>query len=169
MALTGSLTVAANLRYTPATLPELSSPSDQLARTLAITIADGSGAGQANQLWHDQRIVTASTNDDLDLAGSLTDVFGQTIALARVKALILQHKAGSNVLTVGGSPANPWISWLAASGDGVILRPNGGIIAAIAPDATGYVVTAGTGDILRVANGAGSSVTYDIYLVGANA
>ena len=37
----------------------------------------------------------------------------------------------------------------------------------VAPGAAGYAVTAGTGDILKVANsGAGTGVTYDIVIVG---
>ena len=170
MALNGSITVATNIRYTPATLPDLSSPADRLARTLATTLADGSGAGQANRLWHDQRIVNASTNDDLDLAGgSLVDVFGQALTFARIKAMVFQHKAGANVLTIGNGGTNAFNTpFNGVDAGAVTLRPTG-IIAMVAPDATGYVVTAGTGDILRVANGAGSSVTFDVYLIGATA
>ena len=51
------------------------------------------------------------------------------------------------------------------------IRP-GGSLALIAGsgDATGYVVTAATADILRFTNGgAGSSVTYDVIIFGCSA
>lgn len=56
---------------------------------------------------------------------------------------------------------------MANSSDIINIRPGGALIL-LAPDATGYAVTAGTGDLLRIANSAGStSVTYDIILIGA--
>jgi hypothetical protein len=36
-------------------------------------------------------------------------------------------------------------------------------------DALGYLVTAGTGDVLRITNGGAGAVTYDIAIVGASA
>ncbi len=55
----------------------------------------------------------------------------------------------------------------AAKPDTVKVKP-GGAIALVAPDATGYAVTAGTADQLKVANSAGgTSVTYDIIIIGA--
>lgn len=166
--LSGSITLGTSLAYTPATIPDLSSPADRLALAVELAFTDGSGAGQANRLWHDRRTVAQSTNDDIDLAGVLADVYGTTITLARVKALIIQHVSGTNPLTIGVSPTNPWISWVAASGDGVVLRPSGLLVLAT-NEATGYTVTAGSADVLRVANGAGTSVDYKITVVGATA
>ena len=43
----------------------------------------------------------------------------------------------------------------------------GGTLLLVAPNAAGYAVTAGTGDLLKVANSGGSTgVTYDIVIVG---
>lgn len=166
--LSGSITLGTSLAYTPATIPDLSSPADRLALAIELAFTDGSGAGQANRLWHDRRTLAQSTNDDIDLTGVLADVYGTTITLARVKALIIQHVSGTNALTIGGSPTNPWISWLAASGDGVVLRPSGLLVLAT-NEATGYTVTASSADVLRVANGAGTSVDYKITILGATA
>jgi hypothetical protein len=62
---------------------------------------------------------------------------------------------------------NPWVGFLNAAGT-VTLKPGAGIVlTADQASATGYPVTAGTGDILRVANsGAGTAVLYDIAIVG---
>lgn len=168
MGLSGSITLGTSLAYTPSTIPDLSSPTDRLALAVELAFTDGTGAGQANRLWHDKRTVNASTNDDIDLAGVLADVYGTTITLARVKALIIQHVSGTNALTIGGAPTNPWISWLLATGDGVILRPSGLLVLAT-NEATGYTVTGGSADVLRVANGAGNPVDYKITILGATA
>jgi hypothetical protein len=55
-----------------------------------------------------------------------------------------------------------------AAGDGIALRP-GATFVWISPDATGVTVTAGTGDLLNIANsGAGTSVTYDVIIIGTS-
>ena len=50
------------------------SADDPLLRDYTQLLANGTGANQASQHWHDQR--TTSGNDDLDISGSLTNVFG---------------------------------------------------------------------------------------------
>lgn len=128
---------------------------------------DGAGAKQANRIWTDTRTLAASATEDLDLAGVLTDPFGQSITLARVKILVVGAADGNaNPVVVGAAAANAWATLLNATGT-LTIRP-GGLVVVIAPDATGHAVTAGTGDLLKIANGgAGTSVTYDIAIVGA--
>ncbi|GIH91938.1 hypothetical protein ACFFMN_33970 [Planobispora siamensis] len=133
-----------------------------------ISFSDGAGLNQANRIWSDERTLVASANEDLDLAGVLTDPFGATVTFARIKALIVAASlANANNVVVGGGASNPFINWASGTTPAVIVRP-GGLLALFAPDATGYVVTGGTGDLLRVANsGAGTPVTYQIVLIGA--
>lgn len=140
----------------------------QVARALAF--ADGAGANQADRLFTDRRTLAASGTEDLDLAGVLTDIFGATLTFARIRALIIAADEGNtNDVVVGGAAANGWITWVGGATHTVTVRP-GGLIVAAAPDATGYVVTAGTGDLLHVANsGAGTGVTYDVVLLGSAA
>ena len=60
-----------------------------------------------------------------------------------------------------------FINWVGDPTDKISVRPGGAFIL-IAPDATGYAVTAATGDLLKIANSAGTtSVTYDIIIIGA--
>lgn len=132
-----------------------------------INFADGAGLNQANRMWTSERTLAASATEDLDLAGVLTDPFGQTVTLARVKALIVAAAAGNSNNVVVGGGTNPFINWISGTTPAVIVRP-GGLLLLAAPDATGYAVTAATGDVLKVANsGAGSSVTYQIVVIGA--
>jgi len=129
----------------------------------------GTGLSQSDKIFHDTRTVNASTNDDVDLAGVLTDPFGVALTFARIKAMIIARSdpTNPNNLTIGNG-SNPFLTWVGAAAHTITIRP-GGLFVLAAPDATAYAVTAGTGDILRIANGSGSAVTYDLILVGASA
>lgn len=130
--------------------------------------ADGAGASQANRIWTDRRTLAASASEDLDLAGVLVDVFGTAITFARVRALIVAAASGNanNVILGGVAAGLSTIIAPAATGT-VTVRP-GGLVAFIAPDATAYVVTATTADLLHVANSAGGTgVDYDIAIIGS--
>jgi hypothetical protein len=66
-------------------------------------------------------------------------------------------------------PAANGVPFMLAAGDGVALPP-GGTFLWVAPTAAGVAVTAATADLIDIVNsGAGTSVTYDIVIVGASA
>jgi hypothetical protein len=137
----------------------------------AVTLASGTGAGKADKVFQARRTIAASGTDDLDLAGVLTDALGATITFARIKGLFIAAAVGNtNNLVVGNSTSNTWATLLNATGT-VTLRPGAALAAVAGPaDATAWGVTASTGDILRIANsGGGSTVAYDICIVGASA
>jgi hypothetical protein len=137
----------------------------------AVTLGSGTGAGKADKVFQARRTIAASGTDDLDLAGVLTDALGGTITFARIKGLFIAASAANqNNVVVGNAASNAWSTLLNATGT-VTLRP-GAVLAAVAgaADATTYGVTASTGDILRLANsGGGSTVSYDICIVGTSA
>lgn len=170
MALTSSLSVAASADLTSAL--DLTTGSAPLTVRRVVSLTSGTGAGQADRVFSDRRTLAASASEDLDLAGVLTDAFGQTITFARIKGLIISAAtSNTNNVVVGNATSNGFVSWVGAAAHTVTVRP-GGTLALIAgqADATGYAVTAGTGDLLKVANSGGStSVTYDVVLIGASA
>lgn len=136
--------------------------------TTALT--SGTGANQADVLWCDTRTLAKASAEALDLAGGLTDAFGTVLTMARVKGLLVAADAANtsaiSVKSVVTGPATGFSSWLVADGDGVSVRP-GGTLLLVAPDATAYAVTAGTGDLLTVANpDADNAATYTIALIG---
>jgi len=141
-----------------------------LARTYQLLYSTGTGANSADRIWHDQRTIAASGTDDLDLAGVLVDVFGATVTFARIRSIVVQAaSANTNNVIIGAAASNQFATWVGAATHTVTVRP-GGLFCVANSDATGYAVTAGTGDLLRIANsGAGTSVTYDIILIGASA
>jgi hypothetical protein len=141
-------------------------------KSLNVSLVDGVAAGQADLLFADTRTLAASANEDLDLAGTmLQDPLGADLSFLRVKALlVVAAPANVNNVVVGNSATATWIPLLGATGT-VTLRPGAAFAAfAGAADATGYAVVATTGDLLRVTNsGAGSTVSYDILVIGASA
>lgn len=136
----------------------------------SVNLPNGTGAGQADMLWTDTRTLAASTSEVLDLAGSLVGAFGATLTFARVKGLLIRAADGNtNDLLIGGAASNGFASWVGDPTDKVKIKP-GGLLLLMAPGAIGYPVTAGTGDGLQVANSAaGTSVTYDVAVIGASA
>jgi hypothetical protein len=139
---------------------------------LALTLADGTGAGQANRLFVDTRTLGASATEDLDFAGALADAFGTAQVFARVKVLVVQAAVGNtNNVLVSRPASNGWGTFFSAASDEVSLRP-GATLALVtgSADATGYAVTAATGDLLTVTNSGGTTgVTYSIAIIGCSA
>lgn len=127
----------------------------------------GVGQNQVNRMFSDTRTLAASTAEDLDLAGGLTNAFGQTLTFARVKAIILKAAAANtNNVTVKPDGTAGFLGPFQAAAAQINVPP-GGVVMLTAPSATGWVVTAATADLLEVGNsGAGTSVTYDIVILG---
>lgn len=135
-----------------------------------LALASGTGADQADLLFTDHRIVNASSNDDIDLAGVLVSALGGVITNAELVALlIIADTANVSNLTIGGG-SNPFVGFLGGTTPTVgPIRP-GGIFLLASPDAAGIgAVVAGTGDILRIANGAGGQAGYTIAILGRSA
>lgn len=165
MALTARITSRITALFTKTS--DVASGSQAPDDTISIEYADGVGANQANTLFADTRTLTASATEDLDLTGALTDVFGATVTNARIKGIRVRAAAGNtNNVIVGAASGTQWATLLNAAG--TITLPPGAFFSAFTPTAAGWAVTAGTGDLLKIANSGGStSVTYTIELIGA--
>lgn len=169
MALTSDLGISVSGTLTKTA--DLSVPSDMLSWRRSVHLESGTAAGLADLRFADTRTLAASATEDLDLAGVLADTLGTVLTFVRVKGLFISaSSANTNNVVIGAAATNAWATLLNATGT-ITLRP-GATFAAMSgsADATGMAVTAGTGDILKVANsGAGSSVSYDIVIIGASA
>ena len=146
--------------------------SGKVDETIGLLHGDGTGAGQADRWSSTERTLTTGATEDLDLAGStLQDIFGANVTFAEIVGLaIYALPTNTTNLTIGAAGANPWVGLLNAAGT-VTLRPGQWFAAgcALSTDATGFPVTAGTGDLLHVANAAGASAKYRIYVLGRSA
>lgn len=167
MPLTSKVRVGVDAQQTGAI--DLGGKSASATKNWSVQFADGAAAGQANVLWQDTRTVAASGTDDIDLSGVLTDAFGGTITTAKIKSIVVAAAPGNtNNVVVGGAAGNQFASIFGDATDKVVVRPGGVFALSVgAADLNAYAVTAGTGDMLRVANsGAGTSVSYDVIIIG---
>ncbi len=159
-----------------------------LSKVLSLVFADTTGAGKADQIFHDRRKIASAGTDDLDLSGVLTNVFGDTILFGIIRAIIIINQSGetithdghtgptAGVLGIGGSGGFEWVgedvSPFSALGDVAIIHP-GGTWLVTNPTATGWAVGAGVADLLRVAEVgtivADQTALYDIAIVGEEA
>lgn len=170
MTLVAKATLGLNLQQSKSA--DLALITGNVLKDYVISLQDGTTAGKADVLFHDTRTLAPSAVEDLDLAGSLVDALGNTVTLARVKGLVVVAAAGNtNNVILGGATSNGFVSWVGAATHTVTIRPGAAFaLIAGAADATGYAVTAGTGDLLHFANsGAGTSVTWDVFIWGASA
>ena len=145
---------------------DIGSPKMAVNIEKLLTLLEGTAAtNQANLFFSDTRTLAASANEDIDLAGALTSAFGATITAAEIVGIFIAAASGNtNNVNVTRPASNGFIGPFLAAGDGVSVRP-GEWLPLISQ--SGWAVTAGTGDLLNIANSAGStSVTYDIVVIG---
>jgi hypothetical protein len=166
MALTTVIEAEINATLTSALdLGTVTYPSDVLSR---LTLTTGTGANQADLVFNDTRTVTASGTDALDLAGSLTGPLGTTLTIVKLKALMVRAAAGNTNNVRLNRPASNGVPLFLAASDGIDILP-GGLFLWAAPG-TGVTVTAATGDLINIDNSSsGTSVTYDVVIIGTSA
>lgn len=145
-------------------------PTYPLNVTWAAPLSTGTGANQADKLYTTTITLGASSGQDLDLAGVLTDPFGAALTMVKLKAIAFRAATGNTNNVNISRPATNGVPWFLAASDGFALGP-GGIFLFANPGASGIAtVTPATGDIVRVDNGgAGTSVTLDIIAIGTSA
>lgn len=154
---------------------DLSTPADRIqigsgnfdSIVASIAKSSGTGSGQANEMWHDERTLTTTSTDSLDLAGGLTNGLGVTVTFTKIKLAIIAIDApdGTKKLRVGpNNTANAWQGWFGGVGANVYEEVLDWVVHL--DFRTGWTVTAGTGDLLIINNPSAGSVTYRILLVG---
>lgn len=159
---TGNVTLTGTLKN----LADLATAVFPASLGVPMNMTDGTGANQADLLFADTRTTAI---EDLDLSGTLLDIYGNTITMARVKAILIKAAPANALDVFVGGGTNPLIGWVNDPTDIVEIKP-GGAFLIWAPDATAYPVTGGTGDILKVAASDGATpITYDIIIIGASA
>jgi hypothetical protein len=172
MADTLSVDLKASLTWLFSEGLDLSTLNDNAKLEYAQSTTDGTGADQADKLWHDQRTVNAASHDDLDLTALTNSIFGTSVSIsfAKVKAILIVNTStvSGDILRMGG----------AGAGQAFAAPFNGSATAEVEVGADsclmlvnkkdGWTVTPATGDILRVANPGGSAVTYKIAIVGTS-
>ena len=148
---------------------DLGSPTDSFLKKTKIELAEGTGANAADRMFHDQRTIAASGTEDLDLAGSLASPFGATLTFVELRAILISASSSNTNNVRLTRPASNGAPLFLAAGDGIDIPP-GGVFLWSCPADGKVSVTAGTGDLLTVANSSsGTSVTYDVVIIGTSA
>jgi len=121
--------------------------------------------GEADVLFSDSRTIVASGTDDLDLRGALTDALGATVNAVEITTIYVEAlSTNTNNVVVGAAASNAFVGPFGASTHTVAVQPGECFLIT---SKAGWTVTAGTGDLLRIANsGGGSSVKYTIVILG---
>lgn len=156
--------IALNIDATLAGSNDLGTPKLRALIEQLVQFRPGTdGTGKADLMFSDTRTLAASANEDLDLAGVLASAFGATIAAAELVLLYIEAAEGNTNNVNVTRPAANGVPIFLAAGDGRGIKPGDFFLIV---DSAGIAVTAGTGDLVNVANsGAGSSVTYDVLIL----
>lgn len=163
------MTLSVSGRFTKANTSLNSTSVSQNFSTTSTYTTLGAGANAINEEYIAVRTLAGGASENLDLAGSLTNFFGETITFARIKAISIEllTTTTSTSIEVGGAAANQFVGPFGAANDTVEVL-NGGALAMFSAGATGWTVTAGTGDQLKILNNDGANTaTYRITLYGA--
>lgn len=168
MALVSKIVLSINATLTNAL--DLTSPAAAHSIKKTINLATGVAVDQADKIFSDTRTLGAGANEDLDLAGVLTDPFGIVMTFAKVKMLYVFADADNGAyIQVGGAVATQFVNWVANATDIVNVCP-GGMLLLATPTLAGYAVGAGASDFLRITNSdGGAGATYDIVIIGTSA
>lgn len=133
-----------------------------------IVIGSGTGSGQSDLAYFDQRPLAGATTEDLDLRGGLTDAFGQVLNFIEVTAIYIKAGAANNGdLVVGGDGAAAFLGPFDNATDKVNIGPGQTFL--VTNTTTGWPTTAGTADLLQVQNEGAGAATYDICIIGRSA
>jgi hypothetical protein len=164
--LTTKISVAFQAEY--ANVSDLGTAVDPIDLQRVIRMPSGTAVGQADRCWQGRHTLAASGSENLDLAGGLTDEFGNVLTFVKVKGIYVRAAdANVNDVIIGGAASNGFLGPFGAAAHTIAVAP--GIMQPLTTK-IGWGVTAGTADILKVANGgAGTSVTYDIVIIGTSA
>lgn len=142
---------------------DLNTILDKLNISSGIDWSFGTGANQANLLWHDSRS-TDDTGETLNIydSGTLVTAFGDALTMAAIKLLYIENTHATLTLEVFGGAAND-IPILADTSD-ILELPPGGILLWTCPTAAGIVTTANKN--LKLASKTAGTITFKVAIMG---
>lgn len=159
--------IALHINLTQVGVDDLGAPKLPVSIEALLSLTAGTNAtDKADILWRDSgRSIAASSNENLDLTGALTDAFGASVAAAEIVMIFVRaHASNVNNVQVTRPASNGFAGPFVAAGDGVAIKPGEWDVFV---SQSGWPVTAATGDLLNIANsGSGSAVVYDVVIVG---
>lgn len=131
---------------------------------LVKTYATGTSANQQDLVYSTTDTQTGAQTWNLDALTS--EATGAAVAFANISGFIVQNNSTTAAETITiGAGSNPWITWLNATGDAVVIGPGGVFVWTSPVDAA--AITASTGDILTLTMSA--SLEFSLLIWGQSA
>jgi hypothetical protein len=140
---------------------------------LSLSLGSGTGAGSNNKILARLNgfTITAGSSVDVDLAGVVADFVGASITMTKVKVIAVKLAEATNQassILIGSKGTNGFATWLGGTNHAVRVRKGGGFGIGCT-DATGYAVTAGTGDLMTLTNeDTANAATYQLIVAGVS-
>lgn len=142
---------------------DLSSILDELKITGSQEWTFGTGANQANCLFHDQRS-TDDTGETIDTyaGGVETNAFGAVLTMEAIKLLYVKNTHATLTLEILGTAVTA--IGICADPSDIIELPPGGMLLWTCPTAAGIVTT--TNKNLKFAAKTAGTITFDVAIMG---
>ena len=160
----GSLIVSPNWTHSSTGVTTV---AETFSTLLLWNFTSGTNAHQMNQLWRKRSSVIASGTNQIDIAGGITNAFGEALNMSEVRMMIFSMATNQlNNISIGAAASTPFSTWLGDASDKVVMRP-GGFFLLTAPDATAYAVSTNsvtTNSLIRITNEGTNTITYDVYI-----
>jgi len=115
--------------------------------------------------FYDKRGLAGGANESLDLYGGLVDGYSNYLNYTVLHEIAIKNLSESQNLTIGNA-ANP-VNIFGAGATTIDIPP--GDIFCLSNHDTGWTVTAGSADEIKVALAAGDAAYYEIWLLGSTA
>lgn len=138
-----------------------------LDRRFATIFKNGTGLGQANNIFADTRSLAGGANENLDLSGVLANAFTTTITAVKLKGIVIYARPTNTGNLTITQPASNGVPFMLAAGDGPAPLVPGGLFVFTIPSAAGITVTPSTGDLINVAASGSGANSYDVVLIVA--
>jgi hypothetical protein len=160
------LTIAASIRGKLESSGEGGTAALDISERLTQVLTNGTGANQANAVYIDEFSIAASGTLNIDLSGSLVDRLGNALVFTAVKAILLIADAANTNNVIYGNGTNPFVGPFSAGTATITAKP--GTVQLLTDfSAAGWPVFAGSADVIKLENSAGSTaVTGTIVIVG---
>lgn len=140
---------------------KLSTTLDKLGVNAGVDWTFGTGANQANMLYH-ATLTATNAQAAVDISGSdIQDAFGDDCNFSALKLLYIKNTDASEDLLLGGGVSLD-LDILDDTSDIILIKP-GGIFLWIDPSAAGLDVTSNKNMLIQAET---AHVTYDIVLMG---
>ena len=136
---------------------------------LVESLADGTGASQANKVGAQPYDIAAGGTLVLDLSNFVSTLTGhsKTIRFTNIKGFLLINKsaASGEDLVVGANGADPWSAPFNGEASSIVELPADSVLM-MTNKISGWTVTNGSSDLLLISNPNSNPVSIEVCFVG---